>query len=29
MDLDDLLESIAGFSGKLLTGKGGRAMASK
>jgi hypothetical protein len=29
MDLDDLLESIADFSGKLLTGKGGRAMASK
>ena len=29
MDLDDLLESIAGFSGKLLTGKSGRAMASK
>ena len=29
MDLDDLLESIAGFSGKLLTGKGGRAMASR
>jgi hypothetical protein len=28
MDLDDLLESIAGFSGKLLTGKSGRAMAS-
>jgi hypothetical protein len=29
MDLDDLLESIAGFSGKLLTGKSGRAMASR
>lgn len=28
MDLDDLLESIAGFSGKLLTGKRGRAVAS-
>jgi hypothetical protein len=29
MDLDDLLESIAGFSGKLLTGKSGRTMASR
>lgn len=28
IDLDDLLESIAGFSGKLSTGKSGRAMAS-
>jgi hypothetical protein len=28
MDLDDLLASIAGFSGKLLTGKRGRAAAS-
>lgn len=28
IDLDDLLESIAGFSGKLLTGKRGRAVAS-
>lgn len=28
MDLDDLLASVAGFSGKLLTGKRGRAVAS-
>lgn len=27
MDLDDLLESIAGFSGKVLTGRRGRAVA--